>query len=189
MRIFLGDRSRTDDIVKIAVLKFFGDEPNVREQFLLDLTFPEPPAPAPEILFEILRHLREFSQIFYGIFASLAASYIFHQIHQKRENRQLQKELEESLRRILQENKDEIITLLNHNRELGKQFAKIDLKKHYIRYTPGMKEKWEIRLKIYGDGAELLLDSKETPKRIIEIFNQITFSGQDATGNNDVQPK
>jgi len=153
--------------------KFFGDDPNVRHQFLTDLTFPTPPAPAPEILFEILAHLRDFSQFYYGVFASLVAAYIFHRIRHKRDSKQLQSELEEKFRNILQEHNDEITSHINRNRDLEKRFRKVDLKKHYVRYTPGMKEKWEIRLKIYGEGAELFLDSKEASKRIIEILDQI----------------
>ena len=180
--VIIGARNKdTDDLVKTAVLKFFGDEPNVREQFLLDLTFPTPPAPAPEILFEILAHLREFSQIFYSIFASLVAAYIFHRIRYKRDSKKFQEELEERMRKILQDNKDEIITHLNQNRDLEKGFKKVNLKKHYTRYSPGMKEKWEIRLKIYGDGAELLLDLNDAPKRIIEIFHEITYYEHNAT--------
>lgn len=182
MQTIIGARNKdTDDIVKTAVLKFLGDEPNVREQFLLDLTFPTPPAPAPEILFELLAHLREFSQIFYGIFASLVAAYIFHRVRYKRDSKQLQEELEERFRKILQDHKDEILAHLSQNRDLEKRFKKVDLKKHYIRYSPGMKEAWEIRLKIYGDRAELLLDLNKTPKNIIGVLYQITHYDHDVT--------
>jgi len=177
--IVLSDLKDTDDIVKKTALKFLGDEPNVHQQFLTDLTFPAPPAPATEILFEMLAHLRDFSQFYYGVFASLVAAYIFHRIRHKRDSEKLQSELEEKFRNILKEHKDEITSHINRNRDLEKRFKKVDFKKHYIRYTPGMKEKWEIRLKIYGEGAELFLDSEGASKRIIEILNQITWYDSD----------
>ena len=106
---FIGARDKdTDDLVKTTVLRFFENEPNVREQFLLDLTFPTPPAPAQEILFEILAHLREFSHFFYGIFASLVVTYIFHRIHYKWDSKRFQEELESRIEAILQDYKEEI---------------------------------------------------------------------------------
>lgn len=134
----------TDDLTKIATVEFLGNEPNVRSQFLLDLTFPTPPAPAPEILFEILDHLREFSQFFYGVFASFIAAYIFHRIRYKRDSKKFQEELEGKIRDILKDNKEDIITHIDKNRDLRKRFRKVNLRKYYVRYSPDMKAKLKV---------------------------------------------
>lgn len=166
----------TDDLVKKAVLKFLGDNPDARQQFFLDLTFPQPLAPAPQIMFEILPLLRDTSQLFYGIIASLFAAYLYHHITHKREAKKFRDELETQMRKILQENQGQIHDLLRQNEELHSRFEKVSLKRVFIRIPPNFKQRWEIRLKVYHDRAKLLLNQDEATELIIEIFDDITYA-------------
>lgn len=160
-----------DDLAKHVALRFLGDDPYVRQQFLNDLV-PELVFAAPDIILEIASHLRNFSQLFYSVIIPLVVAYLFH-LSQKREVKKSQEELETKLREILREHQNQIAEYLARNEELHTRFKSVKLEKHYIRVKPGMKAKWELRLKVYSDRANLLINTNEATKVIIRILNEL----------------
>lgn len=168
----------TDDLIKRAVLSFLGEDSDVRQQFLLDLTFPQPPAPAPQIMFEILPLLRDMSQLFYGTIASLFAAYLYHYITHKGEAKRFRRELETQMRTILQEHDTQIEKILEENEKLRSRFQKVNLRKVFIRVPPNFRQRWEIRLKVYNERANFLLSHDEATELIIKIFDDMTYDNR-----------
>ena len=161
------------DLAKCVALKFLGDDHYVCERFLNDLIIPEPSYPAPEVILQIASHLREFSQLFYNVLAAFVIAYLFHRL-QKRDTKKSEEELEAKLREILKEHRNQISNCLQRNEELRSKFKRVNLKKIYIRVKPDMKTKWELRLKIYSDKANLLINPEHATGEIIKILKELT---------------
>ncbi len=95
----------TYDLAKRVALKFLGSDPYVCEQFLSDISYPEAPSPAPEIIYQIASHLRDFSQLYFNVVASMVVAYIFY-LKQRRETKKSQEDLEIKLCEILEEHRN-----------------------------------------------------------------------------------
>jgi len=163
-----------DDIIKNSVLRFLGEDPHVRQEFLRDTSFSIPIYVAPDIILWIVDNSYWISQLLYSVFASLFAAYLFHRLIYKREAQEFQKELELKMREILKEYQTQTRILLKANEDLRKKFRRVDLRKIYIQLKPDMKKKWEIRLEVYSDRMKLLLKSDEAIQLIVKIFDETT---------------
>ena len=163
----------SSDLAKRVALEFLGDDPYVRPQFLSSIDHPEALYAAPEIVLEVASHLRDFSQLFYSVIASLVVAYLFY-LKQRRETKKSQEELENKLCEILEEHRNQIAAYLEKNEELRIRFKKVNLKKIYIRVKPDMKTKWELPLKTYSNKASLLQNPDEATKVIARILKEFT---------------
>lgn len=159
-------------VVKSAVLRFLGDDPSVRQQFELDTMEPRPPAPAPPMLFQILDVLYQHSQTFLNIFTTLLITFLAYR-YGRRAAEKDKEQLISEMRKILKENQAQLSEQLRISRNLRRR-----LKWSILWILQGLanretKRKWEIRLKVYVEKTNALLDSDRASGTVYEIFVEV----------------
>lgn len=160
-------------LVKSAALRFLGDDPLVRQQFELDTMERRPPAPAPPILFQILDVLYQNSQTFLNIFTTLFITFLAYRLGRRAAEKDKDQLISE-MRKILKENQDQLSKQLRINRNLRRR-----LKWSVPWILQGLadrktKRKWEIRVRVYTERTDALLDSDKAAGKIYEIFMEVT---------------
>ncbi len=159
-------------IVKSAALRFLGDDPSVRQQFELDTMEPRPPAPAPPILFQILDVLYQHSQTFLNIFTTLFITFLAYRLGRRAAEKDKEQLISE-MRKMLKENHDQLSKQLRINKNLRRRLkwsVPWILQRLADRKT---KRKWEIRLRVYAERTNALLDSDKAAGTIYEIFMEV----------------